>query len=87
MSKDIVRRELYRAALLELSPEKLRRRIDEAEQAILRRVVELRQDDSNSREESVELNDALRGLRLLASTECATAPSAVSGSAPSEVTS
>ncbi len=63
-------RDLYRAALLELSPEQLRERIEVAEKAIQHRMIELRQDDFSSDGESRELEDALRGLRVLTVTEC-----------------
>jgi hypothetical protein len=78
--------ELYRAALLELRLEKLRPRIDAAERAIQRRISELRQNDSESAEESRALDDALRGLRILVSTECQPPQSAPSVLAPGEVT-
>ena len=68
-------RELYRAALLELRPEELRPRIDEAEKAIQERIVELR------------LEDALRGLRVLAATECQASRAPVSGAAPRQAAS
>lgn len=62
--------ELYQAALLELRLEVLRQRIDDAENAIQQRMAELRRDDSSCIEEAQALDDALRGLRVLASTEC-----------------
>jgi hypothetical protein len=62
--------ELYRAALIELRPEELRARIDAAEIAIQQRASKLRQNDSNPEEEARALDDALRGLRVLVSTEC-----------------
>jgi hypothetical protein len=80
-------RELYRSALLELRPEELRTKIDDAERAIRQRIVELRHDDSSSTEESRALEDALRGLHVLASTECKSPRSTLSGSAQSEVIS
>jgi hypothetical protein len=79
MMTDGVWQNLYRAALLELRPEQLRMRIDEAEKAILQRVVELRHDDNRSEEESQALDDALRGLRVLESTECKLPSSTLSG--------
>jgi hypothetical protein len=79
-------RDLYRAAMLELRPEQLQHRIDDAEKAIQQRIAELGQDDSNSMEELRALDDALRGLRVLASTECKSAQSTLSGLAQSEVT-
>ena len=62
--------ELYQAAMLELRPEELPRRIDAAEKAIQQRIVELSRNDSSSEEERQAIEDALRGLRALASTEC-----------------
>ncbi|HLX86161.1 MAG TPA: hypothetical protein VKR59_19830 [Terriglobales bacterium] len=75
-------RKLHQAAMLELRPEHLPLRIDEAERAILRRVAEIKTDDSDSTEESRELTDALRGLRFLASTECKSPLSVSSSSGP-----
>ena len=80
-------RELYQAAMLELRPEELRWRIDAAERAIQQRFAELRQNDSYSEEESRALDDALRGLRVLDSTECKSPQTTPSGLAQSEVTS
>jgi hypothetical protein len=87
MTTNVGWRELYQAALLELRPEELRQRIDSAERAILQRIAELRQNDSSSVEESQALDDALRGLRVLANTECKGQPSPASGLAKSEVAS
>ncbi len=70
MSMDIGWQDLYRAAMLELRPDELRRRIDDAEKAIQQRIVELGHDDSSSEEECRAIDDALRGLRVLASMEC-----------------
>ena len=70
MTMNVEWQELYQAALLELRPEELRRRIDEAEKAIQQRIVELSRDDSSSEDERRAMDDALRGLRVLASTEC-----------------
>jgi hypothetical protein len=78
---------LYQAALLELSPENLRVRIDEAEKAIQQRILELRADDSGSREEARSLDDALRGLRVLAVTEFKSVRAAGPCVAQSETTS
>jgi hypothetical protein len=80
-------RELHRAAMLELRPEELPRRIDDAKKAIHRRMAELRQDDSQSWEESQALDDALRGLRALAVIECKSAPSALPVVGQGEATS
>lgn len=79
--------EMYRAALLELRPEELQRRIGNAERAIQQRIAELKRNDSSSADESQALDDALRALRILADTECKTAPSARPGLAIKEVTS
>jgi hypothetical protein len=79
-------RDLYQAAMLELRPEVLQLRIDHAEKAIQQRITGLRQDDSNTTEELRALDDALRGLRVLANTECKPPQSTLSGLAPSEVT-
>jgi hypothetical protein len=87
MTTNVGWRELYQAAMLELRPEELRLRIDNAERAIQQRIEELRQDGSNSKEELRALDDALRGLRVLASTECKVPESSLSGLAKSEVTS
>jgi hypothetical protein len=87
MTTNIGWQELYRAAMLELRPEQLRLRIDDAEKAIQQRIAELRQGDSSSAEELRALDDALRGLRVLASTECKSTQSILSGLASSEVTS
>src|ERR1700676_3812338 len=70
MTMNVGWQELYQAALLELRPDELRRRIDEAEKAIQQRIVELSRNDSSSEEERRAMGDALRGLRVLASTEC-----------------
>jgi hypothetical protein len=56
--------------MLELRTEDLRRRIDDAEKAIQQRIAELSRSDSSSGEERRAIDDALRGLRALASTEC-----------------
>jgi hypothetical protein len=80
-------RELYRAALLELRSEDLRRRIDEAERAIQERIVELREEDSDSGEEARELEDASRGLRVLAATECQPSRERISGTVPRQAAS
>ncbi len=79
--------ELYRAALLELHPDELRPRIDAAERAIQRRISDLRQNDCNSAEELRALDDALRGLRVLISTECKPPQSTPSVLAQGEVRS
>ena len=81
MTLNVAWRELYRAALVELQPEELRQRIADAEKAIQQRIAELRRNDSDPGEELRELDDALRGLRILANTECKP-PRSLSGSAP-----
>lgn len=86
MSMNVDWRELYHAAMLELRPEDLRLRIDDAEKAIQQRIAELRQDDSNSGEESRALDDALRGLRVVAGMECRSAQSTLSGLGQDEAT-
>ncbi len=50
MTMNVGWQELYQAALLELRPDELRRRIDEAEKAIQQRIVELSRNDSSSEE-------------------------------------
>ena len=87
MTPNVAWEELYRAALLELRPEELRQRIEIAEKAIQGRIIELRLNDSSSLEESQALEDALRGLRVLAGTECKPPRSTLSGLAQREVKS
>ena len=86
MTAQVGWREFYQAALLELRPEELRRRND-AERAIRQRIVELRHADSSPEEESRALDDALRGLQVLASTECKSPQPMLSGLAKTEVIS
>ncbi len=62
--------EQYRAALIELSPERLGPRIAEAETAIRQRISQLKQTDAATQEEMRSLDDALRGLQVLERTEC-----------------
>jgi hypothetical protein len=62
--------EFYRAALLEVHHEELRRRIDAAEKAIYQRTQELKESGSLSGEEQQAMADAIRALRLLVQTEC-----------------
>jgi len=80
-------RQCYRDALLELRPEELRQRIAAAEKAIQQRILGLRQSDSRSEEERRDLLDAVRVLRILASTECKASASTPSGLAGNRVTS
>jgi len=56
-------KEPYEAAILELDPTKLQRRISEAHEAILNRVEELLPRPSDSEQQAI--NDALRNLRIL----------------------
>jgi hypothetical protein len=79
--------ELYQAALVEVQPEELRRRVDAAEKAIYQRVEELKQTGASSGEELWAINDALRSLRVLAKTECPPQRSSGAGAPPSEVAS
>jgi hypothetical protein len=72
-------RELYEAALVEVQPEQLRRRIDAAEKVIHQRVEELERNGTGSAEEFWAINDALRSLRVLAKTECQPLPSEAAG--------
>jgi hypothetical protein len=77
--------EKYTEALLELDRSELPRRIDTAEKAIYQRVEELKQADASSAEELWAINDALRGLRALARSECPPRHSLESSAAHSEV--
>jgi hypothetical protein len=70
ITMDLSWQELYRAALLEVQPEQLRRRIDAAEKAIYERSEELRQPGNQVNEERAAMADALRALRVLAQSEC-----------------
>jgi len=79
--------ELYRAALLEVQPEELRRRIGAAENAIGQRLEELKQTGSHSSEEQQAIADALRTLRVLAQIECQPQPSSGTGGSQNEVAS
>jgi hypothetical protein len=60
----------YTEAMLELNREELPRRIDAAEEAIYQRLEELEHAPKTFAEELWALSDALRGLRVLAKTEC-----------------
>ena len=64
--------EKYQQALLELEPEELTRRIEIAEKAIRERVEELGTSGVASADEHHALDDALRGLRVLAKTKVST---------------
>jgi len=63
-------REKHTEAMLELNPEELPARIVAAEKAIRQRIEELESHNKKSEEELWALNDALRGLRVLAQAEC-----------------
>ena len=78
---------LYRSALLELRPEELCQCIDNAERAIQKRMADLMPDDFDSAEESHALDDALRGLRVLRTTECSSPCPAFSSPPGSEAVS
>ena len=62
-------KQLYQAALLELDPAELQKRIEAAEEGIYQRVEQLKQSQASSGEEWCAINDALRRLRILANTE------------------
>jgi len=74
-------------ALLELGPDELRHKIHVAEKAIQLRMEELRRDDSSSEEERRELDDALRSLRVLSTSEFNSSDSIPSISAQKQATS
>ncbi len=61
--------ELYKAALVEVQPEELGRRVEAAQKAIHERLKELSHEGARS-SEAQELEDALRFLRVLARNEC-----------------
>jgi len=63
-------REKYTEAMLELNPEELPVKIAAAKEAIRQRIEELERNNENSGEELWALNDALRGLRVLVQAEC-----------------
>jgi len=88
MDKKYSWQEIYEAALLELHPEALQQRIGEAEKVNQQRIAERRRNHSSSAEECHALDDALRMLRFLASTECkiprATVPGSTQGQADHE---
>jgi hypothetical protein len=60
----------YTEALLELNRKELPWRIEAAEKIIYQRLEELKNAGAASTEELWAINDALRGLRVLAKTEC-----------------
>lgn len=63
-------REKYTEAMLELNPVEMPTRIAAAEKAIQQRIEELEHSSEDCEEELWGLNDALRGLRVLAQAEC-----------------
>ena len=69
MSVKSVWLEKYREALLELDPEELTLRIEIAEKAIREQVEELGISGVPSGDEQHALEDALRGLRVVAKTQ------------------
>jgi hypothetical protein len=70
MTMNLFWRELYKTALVEVQPERLRERIDAAEKAIRQRSDELKQAGGYAGEETAAMADALRTLRVLAQSEC-----------------
>ncbi len=80
-------RELYQAALVEVQPDELRRRIDAAEDAICRRNEELKLAGSQTSAEQQAIADALRTLGILARTECPSHLSLETGVPESDVAS
>jgi len=80
--------EKYTEALLELKREELPGRIEAAEKAICQRLEELKHAAAASVEDELwAINDALRGLRVLAKTECPPQRSAEAGLPPTGMTS
>jgi hypothetical protein len=77
VTMNVAWQELDQAALLEVRPEELRQRIEAAEKAIQLRIVELGGHAGSAKE--LQADDALRGLRLLARTECKPRHSTLSG--------
>jgi hypothetical protein len=66
MTKDVLWRELYKAAILELDAVALHKRIEAAHAAIQQRLSELQGNyDGNSGEEQPEMVDALNNLRAV----------------------
>lgn len=68
MTKDVLWRELYKAAILELDPALLNKRIEAAHAAIQWRTAEL-ENDGNSGEEHRDMVDALNNLRAIQKVE------------------
>ncbi len=70
MTKDVLWRELYKAAILELDPAILHKRIEAAHAAIQQRTAELgNSHDGNPGEERREMVDALNNLRAIQKVE------------------
>ena len=55
----------WQAALLELNPEKLHRKVIDAEAAVFKRLQELSEDSADHQGERLALSDAISGLRTL----------------------
>ena len=87
MTMNAAWQDLYKAALLELRPEELRQSIEAANKAIQQRIAELKRSDSRSADEAQAIDDALRGLHVLASTECNCSRPAYSDLSQGEATS
>jgi len=70
MTKDVSWRELYKAAILELDPVALHKRIEAAHAAIQQRILELQSNyDGTSGAEQREMVDALNSLRAVQKVE------------------
>jgi hypothetical protein len=65
MTDQYVWQEFYTAAMLELDPERVRQRINEAQEALAQRLEEIRKDGTGSEEERMALTDAQQNLRTL----------------------
>ena len=77
--------EKYAEALLELNREQLGQRIEAAEKAIYQRIEELKRSGADSADELWAINDALRGLQVLARSECASQRPPKAGASQGEV--
>jgi hypothetical protein len=87
MTMSLSWQKLYQAALLEVQPEELHRRVGIAERAIQQRIEELKYAGPDSSEEQQAIADAQRALRVLAETECNSQPSSGAGRLQGEVAS
>jgi hypothetical protein len=76
--------DLYQSALLELDPNQLWLRIEEARTAVRQRMAEMRQNGFGTQEESASLEAAMRVLRVLAEKECKFQSLGRSGPVPNE---